>query len=237
SSTRTVFPFTRGSPNLWTISKPRRPTKRLSPCSSVGTNGILWIQPPQTPRAAEARASIEPGEGRTLDRAERADIATESAAETSVAAAAPIPGDPDGDALARARWRASELEAAAAWVGVEPRRIPELPLLAVEVGELEGERLARLRQRLPGGEVLEIATAARTTRQREGEEKAGGAEAAGDAPGEAAGLDRDETAEAAPMLTTGWRPSGEARIRIAAPVAADSLAALLLRLAAPPAQP
>jgi len=124
-------------------------------------------------------------------------------------------------------WRPVEVVEAAEWVG----GILTLPDVEVEEYALaahEGRRLARVRQRLPGGETLELVQLGADSALDEFRE--------GVLPsleGDVLGRALAETGARAGMFSLGWIEVNGVHLRASAPVAPDSLRALISRIRRP----
>jgi len=137
-------------------------------------------------------------------------------------------------ALASSAWRATDLDGAAAWGGRMPLVVPDLEIVEVAVVDSAGARFVRIRQALGEGSVLELV------------EEVAGPDDASEVGAQALRARVAETpavtppAEEAPARAAKTVPISEIRttvdgvvLRATAPLARDSLAALVSR-ARPP---
>jgi len=154
-----------------------------------------------------AQTGSEEKEDRAVGRVSA--FGEKAAAPAPEAAAAPEAGAPrDGitrNEIARTNgdWRAVSLEEAERWIATRVLRVPDLEITAVEAAAVEGRRVIRMRQALPGGGVLELVQEAESGR---------------------------EAAKAARPPSTLSVRIGGAWVRVSAPVASDSLRALVSRI-------
>lgn len=122
------------------------------------------------PPAARALAEEPREQGRQADRLERAGAARRDATEPEPALAAGDVADLrvaarllgateaelEGEVPDSASWRAIRPDEALAWLGRPPLAVADLPVVDLGAAELEERRFVRVRQRLPGGETLEL---------------------------------------------------------------------------------
>ncbi len=149
-----------------------------------------------------------------------------------------------GELFANAVWRPATLEEAAAWLGRPLLAVAALDVAEITVSEVEGLRVVRVRQTLPGGEPIEIvlerpsAAFADSDRARAGADEP--AARSGESPASAVGLNdraaglwrqvgRLGAAAATPVEGVRALIDG-VWVTVAAPVASDSLRAIVSRI-------
>lgn len=181
----------------------------------AGRVGDSLPEAPPTPESSPAvagrgalRSGAAPAELRAEAEAARTD-GEEGASGGRAAPAAPV--EVVADAAFRPEvWIVVQEEDAARWLGGPPLRLQDAPVLDFSISVLEGERVVRGRQRLESGAVVEVY-------QAPGKERA---------PEEAGAMVEEEPAGRSAVEAT----VGVYRIRLVAPLAPDSLRALLSNL-------
>jgi len=121
-------------------------------------------------------------------------------------------------------WREVSLDEAERWVATRALRVPDLEVIAVEAAVVGGRRVIRLRQALPGGAALELVQEAEVATGT-----AEAAEAVAGAPAEAF-AERQLAAKAALSLASQRVRIGGVWVTASAPLASDSLRALVSRI-------
>ena len=166
-----------------------------------------------------------PVEADALGRESTVGRAADAASERNVATFA-------DEAFEELEWLLVEREAAEAESAGSIPRIPDLEILDYAIALPRGSGRTRVRQRLPGGEILEVMTLGPGSAAEDEQRAPVAVRAPPAARRDLAGADRPDagTDDASPRFVHLWIELNGMRVRASAPIAPDSLRALALRI-------